>query len=417
MDNDSVKAYIIYRNDLAIDTVFEGLTYTDLDVVSNQTYKYYLKAYDFSLNLSSPSNQVLGKTVVCGLSYAYYKGSWNVLPDFSSLTPFATGTTSNFDISVRDQNDNFAFTFEGVIKIFTPGEYTFYTSSDDGSKLYINNIEVVDNDELHGPRERSGKMNLNPGDYPIRVTYFEKEGSSEVLTVQYQGPGISKQNIPSAVLCHVATDDYLEKPTEISAVSLNDQEIAVTWQDNAVEESGYEIYRASDHNASYDLIAVTSQNVSSYTDAAVDPATTYYYQVKAVSSLKESRISAYQQDLFYSYYPFDVDNFDEPLFDGLTPSKTGYINTFSLAPRTKSTHFAFKYEGHIRILEEGDYVFYTNSDDGSQLYINGVKVVDNGISHGFGKSLLRPYFANTWTPYHYCSLSTGRRRLRPGSGL
>ncbi|NJM15202.1 MAG: DUF4832 domain-containing protein, partial [Bacteroidales bacterium] len=134
-----------------------------------------------------------------GLNYEYFKGSWNNLPDFNALTPAASGKVNTFDLNNRDQDDNFAFRFSGYINIATNGSYTFYTSSDDGSKLYIGNTEVVNNDGLHATTEKSGTICLKPGKHAIRVTFFEKTGGQS-LTVMYAGPGISKTNIPASAL-------------------------------------------------------------------------------------------------------------------------------------------------------------------------------------------------------------------------
>ncbi|MBN1126310.1 MAG: lamin tail domain-containing protein [Sedimentisphaerales bacterium] len=134
-----------------------------------------------------------------GLHYEYFEGNWDLLPDFDLLAPIEEGTTSNFDISVRNQDDYFGFRFTGYVSVPADGEYTFYTSSDDGSRLWIDTTLVVDNDGLHGAQEVGGSITLTAGAHPITVTMFEK-GGDEVLTVSYQGPGISKQLIPDAAL-------------------------------------------------------------------------------------------------------------------------------------------------------------------------------------------------------------------------
>lgn len=50
--------------------------------------------------------------------------------------------------------DHFACEFEGKIHIEKGGKYTFFTASDDGSRLWINEKKVVENWGLHGTRER-----------------------------------------------------------------------------------------------------------------------------------------------------------------------------------------------------------------------------------------------------------------------
>src|SRR5690606_22662450 len=82
------------------------------------------------------------------------------------------------------------------------GEYTFFTTSDDGSKLFIGTTQVVNNDGLHGAAEQSGKIGLKAGKHAIRVIFFER-GGDEVLQVSWQGPGVGKQLIPSGSLSRI----------------------------------------------------------------------------------------------------------------------------------------------------------------------------------------------------------------------
>ena len=66
------------------------------------------------------------------------------------------------------------------------GATTFYTTSDDGSALYIDGVLVVNNDFLHGPTELSGTITLTAGTHAIEIRYFES-GASEVLQVHVSG--------------------------------------------------------------------------------------------------------------------------------------------------------------------------------------------------------------------------------------
>ena len=127
----------------------------------------------------------------------------------------ASGTFTSFDVdALQNQDDpgdsdNFSIRYSGFIQIDTQGSYTFYTRSDDGSKLYINGTEVVDNDGGHGSRERYGDITLSPGLHDITVLFFEN-GGGEILEVHYEGPSISKQDIPFSKLystCSVGTGD------------------------------------------------------------------------------------------------------------------------------------------------------------------------------------------------------------------
>ncbi len=71
-----------------------------------------------------------------------------------------------------------------------------------------------------------------------------------------------------------------------------------------------------------------------------------------------------------------------PAFDSLKRLKREVVNTISGEPAEKDEHFALLFDGYIRVPEDGIYKFYLTSDDGSILWIDGKKVVDNDGTHG-----------------------------------
>ncbi len=136
-----------------------------------------------------------------GVEYSYFEGDWDRLPDFGSLKPSRTGAISNFVFTPRLREEHFSFVYWGYIQVPATGVYTFATSSDDGSRLYIADSLVADNDGLHGMQEVIGTVALSAGYHPIRVSFFEKTGG-DGLKVYYSGPGIEKREIPDSVLFH-----------------------------------------------------------------------------------------------------------------------------------------------------------------------------------------------------------------------
>ena len=65
--------------------------------------------------------------------------------------------------------------------------------------MYIGSTLVVSNDGLHANTEASGQIGLLAGKHAITVDFFERSGQ-EVLTLNYEGPGIVKKPVPSASL-------------------------------------------------------------------------------------------------------------------------------------------------------------------------------------------------------------------------
>ena len=62
--------------------------------------------------------------------YRYFEGAWRNLPDFSKVEVKKTGTVEKFDLSIRDQNDNFGIVFSGYLKIAEKGEIYTYCPAD-----------------------------------------------------------------------------------------------------------------------------------------------------------------------------------------------------------------------------------------------------------------------------------------------
>lgn len=118
-------------------------------------------------------------------SYAVYDGSWDLLPDFGSLSPIATGQSPTLSLAVTSETETFGLVFTNTIVAPTAGAYEFFTTSDDGSRLYIDGELVVDNDGLHSPGTVIGLRTLSAGSHSLRVEFFEK-GGGQALEVGYR---------------------------------------------------------------------------------------------------------------------------------------------------------------------------------------------------------------------------------------
>ncbi len=93
----------------------------------------------------------------------------------------------------------FGIRWTGKVYIPTTGSYTFYTQSDDGVRLWINDVvgtPVIDNWTLHAGVENSATVSLTGGVYyDIKMDYFENAGYSQA-ELRWSGPSITKALIP-----------------------------------------------------------------------------------------------------------------------------------------------------------------------------------------------------------------------------
>lgn len=88
---------------------------------------------------------------------------------------------------------HFAVRWDAFLIIERPGVYTFYLSSDDGSRLSIDKKKIVDNDGLHAMRTAYGKVKLVAGQHSLLATMFQKTGHAGMRVI-YKGPDTDNKN-------------------------------------------------------------------------------------------------------------------------------------------------------------------------------------------------------------------------------
>lgn len=106
-------------------------------------------------------------------------------------------------------SEHFYARWTGLLRVPKDGKYTFYTESDDGSRLWVNDKLVVENGGLHAMEEKSGEMELKAGDLPLKIDLFENEGDVG-CKVSWETEGMPKEIIPEKVLFH-RKDKELDK--------------------------------------------------------------------------------------------------------------------------------------------------------------------------------------------------------------
>jgi alpha-L-fucosidase len=136
-----------------------------------------------------------------GISYKYFEPDNNISLESVNANAKTSGIANTISLEKKERKDKFAFLFNGYIKIAKDGIYTFFTSSDDGSKLFVDDMEVVNNDSEHGTLEKSGRAALKKGFHKIKVVYFDSGGGNS-LQALIQPEGGKKEEISPAILFH-----------------------------------------------------------------------------------------------------------------------------------------------------------------------------------------------------------------------
>lgn len=92
-------------------------------------------------------------------------------------------------------------TYTGYIDVPKDGVYTFFVKSADASQLKIGDQVVVEHDEPHAFRERSGQIALKAGLHSITVLYAELT-RWEGIEAHYAVDGSPRKKISKELLFH-----------------------------------------------------------------------------------------------------------------------------------------------------------------------------------------------------------------------
>ncbi|HEX7905390.1 MAG TPA: alpha-L-fucosidase [Chitinophagaceae bacterium] len=166
-----------------------------IDKLSSATIEQTVTRYEWLKSIKPTSLQK-------EIKYNYYEPAGRIDLSVMDQTPVTkSGVTGIISVAEKQRADKFTLLFEGYIKIEKEGWYDFFIASDDGSKLFIDDVEVVDNDGDHGMVEKGGKAVLQKGYHKIKVSYYDSGGNNG-LKVSMQPDGGKKQEISAAILYH-----------------------------------------------------------------------------------------------------------------------------------------------------------------------------------------------------------------------
>ena len=188
------KNYFIY-----IETVGAYLRTPDLQ------YAYGSYFYEPVSEAQTDEQEVFGnnrwiQNAFTGDIYYLPEGT-SQLPDFSSLTSVGKIYAKILNIperafdtgfpNVTSRFEWFAIRYTGEIRIRPnqEGEYSFKLTSDDGSRLIIDNKIVINNDGQHPTSAVEGKIFLSEGIHQVTLDYFQGPRLHVALIFEVRPPG------------------------------------------------------------------------------------------------------------------------------------------------------------------------------------------------------------------------------------
>ncbi|MBQ6087819.1 MAG: hypothetical protein IJK96_07185 [Bacteroidales bacterium] len=134
-----------------------------------------------------------------GVSYKYFEGAFKSVDDLARARVQDNGVMEDISIDRAKSDDHFGFEYNALLEIPAPGRYTISVSSDDGTKLFLDDKLIIENDGSHSVNVVEVSAAMDAGLHRLKLLYFENVGG-EILEVGLKGQGLDYDSIPASML-------------------------------------------------------------------------------------------------------------------------------------------------------------------------------------------------------------------------
>jgi hypothetical protein len=407
-------------NNVALQNGLNVISVTAQDAANNRTTAV------LRVTLATTANSLNG------LSAEYFNSA-----NLAGLTFTRTDAMVNFDWANGGPgaglgSDNFSVRWSGRVQPRYSETYTFSTISDDGVRLWVNGQQLVNNWTNHAPTENAGTITLQAGvKYDIKMEYYESTGGA-LAQLYWTSPSQAKEIIPPGQLFVNGFNAEYYNSINLSGVAITriDSGINFDWAsgspDAALSADNFSVRWTGKiqpaFSENYTFYTISDDGVRLWVNGQllVDNWTNHgpiensgsialqagqKYDVKmeyyentggAVAKLSWSSASQAKEIIPPSRA------FPEALSSGGSGLNAEYFNTVDLSGpvlvRTDATvnfdwangspdasmnidYFSVRWVGKIMPKYSESYTFYTISDDGVRLWVNGQLVIDNWTNH------------------------------------
>ena len=212
---DIADTFLIYAKDAYSNAIGSGV-YLASKIVGSFGTKFFTGAlsdaptgkYSTAFTITSGTSGLCGTYAIYsyflqqGIKGAYYSNVWltgdPVLKRLDSSISFNWGSG---ELITGVASDYVGVEWNGYILPATSESYTFYVTCNDGVRVYVNNVLVIDNYVSVGTGkliiDQSTPIALTAGQfYPIKVQYFEQTSEASIA-LEWGTATITRQTIPS----------------------------------------------------------------------------------------------------------------------------------------------------------------------------------------------------------------------------
>lgn len=274
-DDTWTMGYNVYRNGTKVGFTSTE-TFTDTSLANSTTYTYTVRALDGVNTLSSESDPATATTAaenIYGLSAVFYD---NANFTTSKVKRVDRMLDANYGLNPPDPSvdpETWSGRWTARLKPAHSETYTFFTTSDDGVRFYINDALLIDNWTVHTATVNQATKVLDSSqEYRIRVEYFDQFNSAQIK-LEWQSASQVRQVIPQGAL---TMDRFTPIVLAPGLTSKTTSSVTINWPvgNDDVGIMNYSIFRNG-----VKVGQVRNGEPRVFTDTGLAAGTTYVYQV------------------------------------------------------------------------------------------------------------------------------------------
>jgi uncharacterized repeat protein (TIGR03806 family) len=347
------------------------------------TYTLRLSASDGALTSSDDVAVTVAPAAAAAFTGIYYDNIDFTGPSLTRLDPtidFAWYLGSP-DPSIGV--DTFSVRWTGTVVPQASETYTFYTSTDDGVRLWVNGQLIVDKWIDQGLTTWTGSIALTAGQAANIQMDFYENGGQAMAKLEWSSPSTPRQVVQPGS----------QQPTNLAPVVNAGSDLAITLPASAsLAGSASDDGRPGPLTVAWSTVSgpgtvAFANPAAATTTASFSAAGTYTLRLSASDGALTS-----SDDVVVTVAPAAASGFTGVYYDNIDftgPSLTRLDPTIDFAwylgspdPSIGVDTFSVRWTGTAVPQASETYTFYTSTDDGVRLWVNGQLIVDKWIDQG-----------------------------------
>ena len=132
-----------------------------------------------------PIEAMAGGELYNGINYTYDEVQIAALDEYVPTKMTQSGQLDSLVFPINAREDFFVLNYSGYLSIPNTAIHELRLTSDDGSRLVIDEQLVIDNDSIHAPISVQGAIALEKGYHPFNLLYFEGN-YGQMLKLEYK---------------------------------------------------------------------------------------------------------------------------------------------------------------------------------------------------------------------------------------